>query len=53
MDLIGQLAVEIVIVIEWRSLLRGMEQARRATMAHHVHRFAPMGARVLINENWY
>jgi hypothetical protein len=22
-------------------------------MAHHVHRFAPMGARVLINENWY
>jgi hypothetical protein len=30
-----------------------MEQVRRATLAHHVHRFAPLGARVLINESWY
>jgi hypothetical protein len=30
-----------------------LEQARRATLAHHVHRFAPLGARVLINETWY
>jgi hypothetical protein len=34
-------------------LLRSMEQARRSTMAHHVHRIAPMGARVLINGTWY
>jgi hypothetical protein len=26
-----------------------MEQARRSALAHHVHRIAPMGARVLIN----
>jgi hypothetical protein len=30
-------------------LLRGLEQARRSALAHHVHRIAPMGARVLIN----
>jgi hypothetical protein len=30
-----------------------MEQARRSAMAHHVHRIAPMGARVLISETWY
>ena len=35
-----------------RPLLRGMEQARRSALAHHVHRIAPMGARVLINETW-
>ncbi len=32
-----------------RPLLRGLEQARRSALAHHVHRIAPMGARVLIN----
>jgi hypothetical protein len=36
-----------------RSLLRGLEQARRSTLAHHVHRTASMGARVLINETRY
>src|SRR4029077_13011926 len=36
-----------------RPLLSGMEQARRSAMAHHVHRMAPMGARVLISETWY
>src|SRR6202162_2483797 len=30
-----------------------MEQARRPTLAHHVHRTASMGARVLINETRY
>jgi len=30
-----------------------MEQARRPTLAHHVHRAPPMGARVLINETRY
>ena len=30
-----------------------MEQARRPALAHHVHRIAPMGAWVLINETWY
>src|ERR1022692_1908952 len=30
-----------------------MEQARRPTLADHVHRTAPMGARVLINETRY
>src|SRR5258708_14360892 len=30
-----------------------MEQARRPTLAHHVHRTAPMGPRVLINGIWY
>jgi len=34
-------------------LLCGMEQARRPTLAHHVHRTAPMGPRVLINGIWY
>src|SRR5262249_59038025 len=32
-----------------RPLLCGMEQARRSALAHHVHRTAPMGPRVLIN----
>jgi hypothetical protein len=30
-----------------------MEQAHRPAMADHVHRIAPMGARVLINGTWY
>jgi hypothetical protein len=29
--------------------LCGMEHARRSALAHHVHRTAPMGPRVLIN----
>jgi uncharacterized protein YggE len=33
--------------------LCGMEQARRSALAHHVHRTAPMGPRVLINGIWY
>src|ERR1700745_4232710 len=36
-----------------RPLLCGMEQARRQALAHHVHRIAPMGPRVLINGIWY
>jgi hypothetical protein len=36
-----------------RSLLHGLEQARRSALAHHVNRTAPMGARVLINETRY
>ena len=36
-----------------RSLLRRLEQAHRSALEHHVHRIAPMGARVLINETWY
>src|SRR5207247_8064819 len=36
-----------------RPLLCGMEQARRPTLAHHVHRTPPMGPRVLINGIWY
>ncbi|WP_210168789.1 hypothetical protein, partial [Methylobacterium sp. Leaf399] len=32
---------------------RRLEQAHRPTLAHHVHRTAPMGPWVLINENWY
>jgi hypothetical protein len=34
-------------------LLRGLEQARRSALAHHVARIAPMGARVLINGTRY
>jgi hypothetical protein len=34
-------------------LLCGMEQACRPALAHHVHRTAPMGPRVLINGIWY
>src|SRR5450759_3065344 len=30
-----------------------MEQARRSALEDHVHRIAPMGARVLINGTWY
>src|SRR5215468_3881800 len=36
-----------------RPLLRGLEQARRSALAHHVHRIAPMGPPVLINGIWY
>ena len=36
-----------------RPLLCGLEQARRSALAHHVHRTAPMGARVLIIGIWY
>src|SRR5262249_99073 len=36
-----------------RPLLQRLEQARRSALAHHVHRTAPMGARVLINGTWY
>ena len=30
-----------------------MEQARRSALKDHVHRIAPMGARVLISGTWY
>jgi hypothetical protein len=33
--------------------LRGLEQARRSALAHHVYRIASMGARVLINGTRY
>src|SRR5262249_48780926 len=36
-----------------RPLLRGLEQARRPALAHHVYRIASMGARVLINGTRY
>src|SRR5262249_3281272 len=36
-----------------RPLLRGLEQARRSALAHHVHRIVPMGPRVLISGTWY
>src|SRR5262245_39055920 len=36
-----------------RPLLRGMEQARRSALAHHVPRTAPMSTPVLINGTWY
>ena len=36
-----------------RSLLCGLEQAHRSTVAHHVHRIAPIGPWVLINGIWY
>jgi hypothetical protein len=36
-----------------RPLLRGLEQARRSALAHHVPRIAPMGARVLIDGTRY
>src|SRR5262249_14068533 len=36
-----------------RPLLRGLEQARRSALAHHVPRIEPMGARVLINGTRY
>src|SRR5262249_495234 len=51
-----QLALEPRLQILRRSrrpLLQRLEQARRPALAHHVHRTAPMGARVLINGNWY
>src|SRR5271170_7711090 len=36
-----------------RSLLLHLEQARRSALENHVHRIAPVGPRVLINETWY
>ena len=51
-----QLAIEPRVQIlrrHRRSLLRRMEQTRRATVAHHVHRIARLGAWVLISEGWY
>ena len=36
-----------------RPLLRGVEQAHRSALAHHVHRTARLGASVLINGTWY
>ena len=36
-----------------RPLLRGLEQARRSTLADHVHRPSQLGPWVLINEFWY
>jgi len=51
----GQLALEPRLQIlrrSRRSLLRGLEQARRSALAHHDIGIAPMGARVLINETW-
>ena len=34
-------------------LLRGLEQARRSTLADHLHRPSQLGPWVLINESWY
>jgi hypothetical protein len=36
-----------------RPLLRGLEQARRSALAHHVDRNPAMGISVLISESWY
>lgn len=36
-----------------RPLLPRLEQARRSTLAHHVHGPATMGSWVLINARWY
>ena len=36
-----------------RTLLRGVEQARRATLAHYDHRAPQMGPWVMINAGWY
>jgi hypothetical protein len=36
-----------------RPLLRGLEQARRSTLADHVHRPSQLGPWVLINESRY
>src|SRR5271166_3359704 len=36
-----------------RPLLRDLEQARRSTLADHVHRNARLGLQVLIRESWY
>ena len=36
-----------------RPLLRCLEQAHRPPLENHVHRTAPMGTSVLINEKWY
>ncbi len=36
-----------------RSVLPRLEQPRRATIPHLLHRIAPMGTWVKINEDWY
>src|SRR6516164_2596673 len=36
-----------------RPLLLRLEQARRAALAHHIHRLARLGPSVLITESWY
>src|SRR5665213_385105 len=36
-----------------RSLLLRLEYARRSPLENHVHRTAPVGTWVLINEMWY
>src|SRR4029450_11204899 len=36
-----------------RPLLRGVEQAHRSALAHHVHRTARLGLPVLITRTWY
>src|SRR3954466_11938321 len=36
-----------------RPLLRGVEQAHRSALAHHVYRTARLGSPVLINGTWY
>jgi len=36
-----------------RPLLRRMEQARRSTLADHVHRLARLGLSVMSTESWY
>src|SRR6476660_8445724 len=36
-----------------RPLLRGVEQAHRSALAHHVHRPARLGLPVLITRTWY
>ena len=52
----GQLAVEpgVHLLHRYRrSLLLRLEQARGATVDHHVHRIARLGAGVLITGRWY
>ena len=51
-----QLALKSRVQILRRSrqpLLLCLEQAHRSALEDHVHRIAPMGARVLINGTWY
>ena len=40
-------------IVEAGSLLQRLEQARRATTTHHLHRLAPRGPWVKINEGGY
>src|SRR6201998_1075930 len=52
----GQLALksDLRLVQEYRrSLLPCLEQARRPTLDHHVHRSSGLGVWGLISENWY